>query len=460
MIKLYLICAALFFLGLLVQDFGPSQMMLGKLGASLSIFAMPAWLFTAALVKSERRIFFGCMKPLMLIFGFFIFYQFITSIVNLTWLLPYESRQQVLWIKAIKVCVTFLVWVCVVMLGGHLALVAPRRLKQLSILVYIILGLGVLYEALSGSFLFTGWESVHYINPHQYRFRLLTPEASLLGALIASLAFIGLILADKKSTKIFLMLTCLPLLILVQSRGTLLSFVLAFALVAFTSSTRWFGRNLVVEVVLRITVLCLCVMVSALTYKNLIDKMDEHTSVATRSVFALSTWYSLTINPFGSGWSGYLVNGDSWLEAANNRLGGEFTSESETELDQLTNSDNDEAFAAKNLLSSFVWWGGIPGLLSFGGMMLLMLAKFHQTNNVECRLAIAFVCISLMTYETSLYQYSTPILIGLLLAIPAKCQKKITSMPYQNENIEGTNLGPHAGGLLFGRVEFIQGYFR
>jgi hypothetical protein len=428
----YLILAGVFLLTLQFQDFSVTQRYFGKLGANLSIFILPAWFLLGVLVS--RRAFLGspALRRFALVNGLFVLYLCAVSAAFLTCFLPYEARQQILWIKAIKVCITFIVWLGVIGMGAHLAVVAPKQMRLWALIAYLSIGLLVVGEAILGDFPITGFEWYHYSNPHQFRIRLFTPEASLLGALILSLIFIILLLMRGTFWRFVLLVSCVPLLLLVQSRGTLIGLASALASVALFSRKRWIRGGLPLEILVRFCVGVACLVVMHFTYLNIKEKMDEHHSVATRSVFAFSAWHAVVDKPFGAGWSGYLVYGNGWLESARAGFGDSFTPESQVELNDLIYSKDDEAFAGKNLLSTYIWWGGIPGLLVFFTLVAALVSVFLLSHDVMLRMSVVMLIVSFSTYETGLYQYSTPLLLGLVLAKA----KNLSSVKLESDRTE------------------------
>ena len=412
---LYVMVVVMFFILLPIQDFNSTQLIFGKLGASLSVFVFPSWCLMALMTRQDRTWMNRSVRRFVMVGLAFILYQGITSFIALSFVLPYESRQEVLWVKALKICVTFGIWLTIVLLGAQLAVLQPKLLKRLALILFLMLAGAILLEVVTGTFWLTGYEAGHHTNPHQSRIRLMTPEASLLAALTSSLAFLAALNISSSIGRRLLLVGLCALQYLILSRGTLMCMAIALGVVVFTNRLRWTNGTWFKEISMRVIAIIACAAIAKYTYQNLVEKMDEHSSVATRSVFAFSNWTALTDKPLGAGWSGYLVYGTFWLEGAIGRLEGSFTDEAKRELDQLMYSESDDALAGKNLVSTFIWWGGFAGLLAFIGLMGVLLSNYFSATSVIERMAIVFVVVSYLTYETSLYQYSTPVLVGALL---------------------------------------------
>jgi hypothetical protein len=412
---LYYLSVCLFMIGTLFQDFRLTQIGLGKIGACPSVFLIPVWFLASWSIRGKSPL----DKPL---FARFVNYSImfnvfvtITTIVLLIADLPIESRGQNLAIKALKVSTTFACWFFVIYLGAHAALNHSDTLGKISIFTLSVTAVLVIIE-MSASLPFLSenrW--YHYSIEDNQRMRLLTSEASALGALLTSLSCLVLILVKQKITRYLTLLVCISLLIVVNSRGAILTFGIA---VITPSLHRLKFKNvfhILAYISLNAIVFYFAYLAINGALESLDDSLDKHYSVATRSVFSFSMLTALRDAPFGGGWSGYLVYGAEWLTSAISMVSYSFTDLSMFEINTLITSPSDEAFAPKNLVGTLIWWGGISGLLYFAGIMNIFFAAYRNNRDWFYQIAIIGVIVSIASYETSLYQYSTPLLIGVIL---------------------------------------------
>ena len=413
--------AVAYLVALIVQDFGPTQRVLGRLGSNLALFVLPILVAThlpeiRAALRSPRlgRLFRGCLL-----------FSYVTAIVSMFLLLtlPTSSRGEVLLLKAAKEVSLFGLWLTSI-LAGYVILKHHLVLTRKVLWALLLLcGLLLAYELTAPTNIFASQGLFHAGHNIQMRPRLLTLESSMAGTLFAGLGLGILIVERRRAYRAAAVLLASSGIVLVQSKGSIATWSIAFAVGYLISLLRGSWRRSLFSPLLAacavIVGALLAAQVTDIVVSGLQRDRDQSTSSATRSAYLLSARISLLDQPLGGGFGGNIVSAQRWLSEARDQLTPKFRGGALSEIDGLLRSDTDRAFSPKSLPVTLVYWGGLGGVLLFLFIGLsLVRASFRSSIAGPWPLVVAaFILLATFSYVSSLYEYEITLLVGGLLAL-------------------------------------------
>jgi hypothetical protein len=408
----------LYLMSLMVQDLAFPQLFAGRFGANLALFLLPAMLlWTRDTLKaiSVVRLHFFFRTGLILIFIMLMF--------SMAYLLelPRVVLGEVLLFKTFKTLLTLLVWWLSVAAGVLMWHRFRGGIAVLSRVMFVFLLAFLVLEVMAPQANRTAglW---HLDFAGNYRPRLLSPESSYAGGVIAVFGFLVLLTSHRLLEKLSV-LVCIALgLWLVGSKGGALVFAAAVALAYLWHA--W--RDLMAKRLRSFLVMVTLLTVFAVLVRPLVESaiaglrgdLALTSSVATRSTMLISGLVLLLQQPLGGGFGSYLAFAPDWIRQSLSLIGGLFGPQNLLEVQGYLLSTNDTTLAPKDLPTTLIWFGGWFGLLLYLFLIVVLLSRVRRQPVMSKAGALFFVLAS-ATYLPSTYEYNQMFLVGVLLANPA-----------------------------------------
>jgi hypothetical protein len=412
-----LICG-LFLMSLMVQDLAFPQQFAGRFGANLALFLLPAMLLwtrdTLKAITVVRLHFF--FRTGLILMSFMLMFSMAYLLE-----LPRVVLGEVLLLKTFKTLLTLLVWWLSVAAGvlmwqrfrGGIALLS--RVMFVFLLAFLVLEV----MAPQANRMAGPW---HLDFAGNYRPRLLSPESSYAGGVIAVFGFLVLLTSRRLLEKLSVMV-CIALgLWLVGSKGGALVFAAAVALAHLWHA--W--RDLMAKRLRSFLVMVTLLTVFAVLVRPLVESaiaglrgdLALTSSVATRSTLLVSGVVVLLQQPLGGGFGSYLAFAPDWIRQSLGLIGGFFGPQNLFEVQGYLLSTNDTTFAPKDLPTTLIWFGGWFGLLLYLFLIVVLLSRVRR-QPVMAKAGALFFVLATTAYLPSTYEYNQMFLVGVLLANPA-----------------------------------------
>lgn len=400
-----------------IGDLAPTQKVFGSIGGRPSLLAAPIMVY---LFRHEIRSVAGAtLAPLAT--GWL--YGLVISLVSL-FFLPAAARGAPLTVKTATLSVILglwiltIVWVAAAAVAERPSLAAGLGISYAGSLIFLV------FEVFRPGNFAVAWHFVHSSINVQERPRILSTESSTAGASLVAAA-LGWAAAARPRTFIFVIVlgTVSWGVALVESRGTVVSLILAAALTAGTTvGSRLYRRDGRLERAATVAAL-LTTVASLLLFNNLSNFSNPAAgtsqSDATRSAWAIAANTSIVEHPEGSGYARPQVDASRWLTSAYTSLVDVYPARAFHELERLAGSQSGVALAPKTLLSTLEMYWGIPGLV----VVLLLLRRIWLAvlrssiaRDLRTVLAASFVIPACMIYVSSIYEPALAMLLGIAVA--------------------------------------------
>lgn len=342
----------------------------------------------------------------------FALWAYITmmSMVYLAFVLPPSDFGESHPAKVLKGIITFGGWISALVLLTAFWTTSPKLTSRAVGLVAIVCLLVLSYEFIYPDAAIVSLSHLHTTEKYNLRPRLWSPESSYVGAMIGALFISYAIMTPGRWIKWLSLVLGLAGTVISTSKGAVGAYGLGIvALILSYPITR---RKVLVR--------CLAVIgiagvfaVSSLEVDEATKDYAEYTSVSTRTMFLASNLEVLRSTPLGSGFSGYLHYGPAWMTDVANLLSDRFSNTASTrEVDGYITEAAKESFFPKDLLTVWIWWAGIIGLIAFVLWTLRLLNVARRINDPWLWCGSIYAIVVVVGFESSLYQYGTLCLIG------------------------------------------------
>jgi hypothetical protein len=413
-VLLPLICGP-FLMSLIVQDLALPQQVGGRFGANLALVLLPLMMLltreTLQAVTVARLHFF--FRIGLILMGF-------SLVFSLAYLpgLPRVVLGEVLLLKTFKTLATLLVWWFSVAAGVLMWRRFRGGIAVLSRVVFVFLLVFLVLEVMApqANRMAGPW---HLDFAANYRPRLLSPESSYAGGVIAVFGFLVLLTSHRLFEKLIVVVCIAVGLWLVGSKGGALVFAAAVALAYLWHA--W--RDLMAKRLRSFLVMVTLLTVFAVLVRPLVESaiaglqgdLALTSSVATRSTMLVSGVVVLLQQPLGGGFGSYLAFAPDWIRQSLGLIGGFFGPQNLFEVQGYLLSSNDTTFAPKDLPTTLIWFGGWFGLVLYLFLIVVLLSRVRR-EPVMAKAGALFFVFATATYLPSTYEYNQMFLVGVLLA--------------------------------------------
>lgn len=415
--------AAAYLVALIVQDFGPSQRVLGRFGSNLALFVLPL-LVLAHLPEIKTALATPRLRQLVRHCSLF---AYVTATVSAFLLLsmPTSARGEILAIKAVKEIALFALW-SISIVAGYVIIRYHRELTRKMLWVLLVACAALLaYEVAAPGNMFARPGIFHAGLNIQMRPRLLTTESSIAGSLFAGLGLALVLVEGRRLYRGAAVALATVGVVGVQSKGTLATWSMALAAGYLVSLLRGSWRRNVLSPVFALAIVLagafLASQVGSIVAGALQRDRNQSTSSATRSAYLLSAKIGLLDQPWGGGFGGNIVAAEEWLTEAREELTPKFRGGAFEEIDALLRADTDRAFSPKSLPVTLIYWGGLGGLAFFClfGLNLARAALANSRVTQWAPVVAAFILLGTFSYISSFYEYEISLLVGGIFALEA-----------------------------------------
>jgi hypothetical protein len=412
---LFPLTCGLFLMSLMVQDLAFSQQVAGRFGANLALFLLPAMLLwtrdTLKAISGVRLTSF--FRTGMILMSFMLMFSMVYLIE-----LPRVVLGEVLLLKTFKTLLTVLVWWLSVAAGVLMWQRFRDGIAVLSRVIFVFLLVFLVLEVMApeANRIAGPW---HLDFAGNYRPRLLSPESSYAGGVIAVFGFLVLLTSHRLLEK-FIVVACIAFgLWLVGSKGGALVFALAVSLAYLWHAWRDLMAKRLYSFLVMVTLLIVFLVLVRPLVESAIAGLQGDlaltSSLATRSTMLVSGVVVLFQRPLGGGFGSYLAFAPDWIRQSLGLIGGFFGPQNLVEVNGYLLSSNDNALAPKDLPTTLIWFGGWFGLLLYLFLILVLLTKVRR-QPVMAKAGALFFVLATATYVPSTYEYNQMFLVGVLLA--------------------------------------------
>ena len=404
-----------FVLAFLFQDLALPQEAFGRLGSNAVLFLLPLFLIIAYRYNNRRGVlpFNKNVKQFVVGVFFFIIITTFITLVNLPFL-PYVAKGEVLWLKALKLEITIGIWPLLIYVSAYLYQKWPRRFMQAIVLLQFLIVIILIVEKFWNPSIFSQSGFFHLFDNFNMRPRLFTPEASIAGTFFADISLVGLILPMSRRYKMYLFVSLILALVLIESKGTILALIISICLAYSLKFLRLKAQN---RMALLLVLFVLALLIPSVILQIKSD-YENYTSAATRTVFALSSWFAINANPIGQGVSSYLVYQNKWLTQSIQVVRDIFPEFSFREVLGNIAQEGDYAIFPKDLPSVLIWMSSFVGVIAYLALFKLLLSTGMRSEFWGTTAAF-FILVASFT-NSFLYQYDAALLLSVIFIEQAK----------------------------------------
>ncbi len=405
----YWILTALFAFAIIIVPFQNTALQLTPLrylGASPSFLPIAIFCLFAFIIRIQNS---NVSKKTELLFLLFLTYSIIPTIWGVIMVDAGDISLKFLLKKTITNTI-----LNILLLYPIFIMPKPTKVIQLSILIALGISIaGYILVDILGIFAFPSFFQASHAVTTPRGFSL---EQSTLAASIVILCLINAAIANKAIFKILIItIAIIFTVIITNSKGTMICLIMALGL-TFTFSS---GKNILFKILTLILIVSLTwFVIGRLSERFNIDIADS-TSTSTRSILILSSIASVTQNPFGVGYSGYIPAIIKYMYPTSEFMRNSLLPNTNiSELESYIQREGKQALNIKSQFFEYLMVFGIPGLIVmiiFHIKLYRKITKFPKDKSTYYLFLFWFTLLSLMTYMPALGIYLYTIAYGIML---------------------------------------------
>jgi len=405
-----------FLLSLSVQDLQPTTAAFGRAGGILTYFVTPL-MFAVTLLKS-RRTNPGRLPWLIRVWMAWFAVTLVLSLLAIP-LFP-DTRGTAPASKVLKYGLVFALFILTMVTAKSVRelvgdtilrrIVAACLLINLALLVAYAIGVRSGPLSIDASF----WHVS--VSLSAGRPRLLTPEASTAGALIIGLVALMILLSERAVQWLPWAVVSTVLLVLVASRGSLYSVLLAVILTG--ASYPLIHRQSVVALSFAggFVALLFTLFASTVLLQASATIPSEAQSNATRAAYADAAIIVLRTSPVGGTFAGSLYLSNDWVTEAAAGLYARTSADSLAEIVGVLTSGTADNFSPKTFPAYVIFQSGWLGLGLVVGTAVLLLQAAARARRGSVLLVVWLVLISCFTYVDAVTAPQIAVVVGMVVA--------------------------------------------
>ena len=294
--------------------------------------------------------------------------------------------------------------------------IMPKPTKMIRLAILVALGIsiaGYILVDILGIFAFPSFFQASHAVTTPRGFSL---EQSTFAANIVTLCLVTAAISNKAIFKIIIIAIAIVFTVVItSSKGTMICLIMALGL-TFTFSN---GKNIFFKILISILIVALSWFVIGRLSERFSTDLADSTSSSTRSILILSSIPSVTQNPFGVGYSGYIPAIIKYMyptsEFMRNNL---LPNTNMSELESYIQREGKQALNIKAQFFEYLMVFGIPGLIViiiFHIKLYKIITKLPSDKSTYYLFLFWFTLLSLMTYMPALGIYFYTIAYGIML---------------------------------------------